>query len=228
MPAVSISTRTRRKERRERRRAEERLRILHAAARAFRQHGFAAAGMREIGAAADLSAANLYHYFRSKEEILFFCQDRTLDRLLELLEGARRTRGSLPDRLRQLATDHVLCLIDEVAGSAAHLEVDALAPALRDKIVVKRDRYERGLRALIAAGIRRGELRRCDAVLGTRAFLGALNWTANWFHPDGPRTAAQVASEIANFAVAGLTGGGRPAVTGRRAGSSPPRTSPRA
>jgi AcrR family transcriptional regulator len=203
------ATRVRREGRRERRRAEERLRILQAAAHAFRRHGFAAAGMREIGAEADLSAANLYHYFRSKEEILFFCQDRTLDRLLEILEVARRARGSLRGRLHRLAESHVLCLIDEVAGSTAHLEVDALAPGLRDTIVAKRDRYERGIRALFVAGIRRGELRSCDAIVATRAFLGALNWTANWFRPDGPHTTAQVASEIADYAVAGLAGGRR-------------------
>ena len=37
--------------------------------------------MRDIAVAADLSPANLYHYFSGKDEILFFCQDRTLDRL---------------------------------------------------------------------------------------------------------------------------------------------------
>ena len=193
--------------RRERRRAEERLRILHAAARAFRAHGFAATGMRDIAAEADLSAANLYHYFSSKDELLFFCQDRTLDRLFEILEVTRRARGPVPGRLQGLASAHVLCLIDEVEGSAAHLEVDALAPKLRAGVVAKRDRYERGVRALVAAGIRRRELRGCDATLATRGFLGALNWTAHWFRPGGARRAAQVAAEIADYAVAGLAAG---------------------
>ena len=69
------------------RRAESRrTEILRAAARVFRRSGLAAAGMREIAAEADLSPGNLYHYFQGKDEILFFCQEQALERLLAVLE----------------------------------------------------------------------------------------------------------------------------------------------
>ena len=57
--------------------------ILRAAAEAFREHGFAATGMREIAEKAGLSPANLYYYFKSKDDLLCFCQEQALDRLLE-------------------------------------------------------------------------------------------------------------------------------------------------
>jgi AcrR family transcriptional regulator len=161
--------------RRSRRAESRRLEILRAAAHAFRERGFSAAGMRDIAVAADLSPGNLYHYFRGKDEILFFCQDRALDRLLAALDSVRRGRAPLPDRLRDLAHAHVMCLIDEVDGSAAHLQVDALPARLRALIVAKRDRYERGVRSLVANGMRRGVLRPSDATIATRAWLGALN-----------------------------------------------------
>jgi AcrR family transcriptional regulator len=193
--------------RRERRREEERLRIIRAAERVYRERGFAAAGMREIAAEADLSPANLYHYFGSKEELLYFCQDRALDRMLVALEAARTARGPVPERLHQFAVEHILCLIDEAEGSAAHFEVDALSPELRASISAKRAEYKDGLRALIALGIRRGELRRADPTLAMRGFSGALNWTAHWYRPDGPYTAREVAQQIADYAIAGLTAG---------------------
>jgi AcrR family transcriptional regulator len=190
--------------RRSRRADARRVEILRAAARIFRTRGFAAAGMREIASAADLSHGNLYHYFRGKDELLFFCQDRTLDKLLTALAQARRGDGPLAERLRALAEMHVLALVDEVEGSAAHLEVDALPPRLRAPVVAKRDKYERGLRALVAAGIKSGELSAADAVVATRAYLGALNWTAHWFRPEGPYTPIDVAALVADYAVAGL------------------------
>ena len=177
---------------------------MRAAARVFRARGFAAAGMRDIAVAANLSPGNLYHYFRGKEEILFFCQDRSLDRLLDALAAATRDRGALAGRLQTMAVAHVLCLLDEVEGSAAHLTVDALPPRLRARIVAKRDRYERGVRALIAGGIRRRMLRAADATVSTRAFLGALNWTAHWFRPEGRHTPHEMAALVADYAVAGL------------------------
>jgi AcrR family transcriptional regulator len=181
-----------------------RVAIMRAAARVFRARGFADAGMRDIASAADLSLGNLYHYFRGKNELLFFCQDRSADRLLAALTIARRDRRPLPDRLRGMAIAHVLCLVDEVEGSAAHLEVNALPARLRARIVAKRDHYERGVRALITGGVRAGVLHVADATIATRAFLGALNWTAHWFRPDGPQSPQEIAKQVADYAVCGL------------------------
>jgi AcrR family transcriptional regulator len=200
-----------------------RVEIMRAAARVFRARGFAAAGMREIAVAANLSPGNLYHYFAGKEEILFFCQDRSLDRLLDALAAAARSRGPLEDRLRQMAAAHVLCLLDEVEGSAAHLTVDALPLRLRARIVAKRDRYERGVRALIADGIKRRALRTADATISTRAFLGALNWTAHWFRPEGKHTPQDIAALVADYAVAGLVANRESAVRNPQSATRNPR-----
>ncbi|ANM32400.1 hypothetical protein ABI59_20800 [Acidobacteria bacterium Mor1] len=187
------------------RRAEvRRLEILRAAARAFRQLGYHATGMRDIAAEADLSPGNLYHYFKGKEEILFFCQDRSLDNMLEALERARLSGGAAPDQLRAVADAHVRVILDELEGSDAHLELDVLGQELRDKLIKKRDRYERGIRKLIAEGLKRGELLDCDPVLVTRAMLGALNWTVRWYRPEGPRSIAAVARSLADYVVRGI------------------------
>lgn len=160
--------------------------------------------MRDIAVAADLSAANLYHYFDGKHDLLFYCQDRALDRMIAATITARRESKSATDRLRIVCTAHLQTLLDEIEGATAHLQIDSLPPALRDEIVKKRDRYERALRRLIADGVASGELVDADPAIIARAMLGAMNWTVTWFRPDGADTAAAVGEIISRFLVRGV------------------------
>jgi AcrR family transcriptional regulator len=190
--------------RRARRRDGRRIGILRAAGRIFRERGFAESGMRDIAEAADLSPANLYHYFSGKDEILYFCQDRSLDLMLDALRRSRTGGNGFAGRLQHVLKAHAHAVLDEVEGGAAHLAVDALPDPLRRKIVDKRDRYERGLRRLVTDGIARGEFTPCDAAVTTRAMLGAVNWSATWFRPGGEQPADVVAEVIASYLVRGL------------------------
>jgi TetR/AcrR family transcriptional regulator len=181
-----------------------RLEILRAAGTEFRLRGFAETGMRDIAAAADLSPANLYNYFQGKHEIIFFCQDVSLDRLLAALHKARRLPASAAEKLRLVIVSHLRCVLDEVEGSAAHLLTNTLPPRLQRALVAKRDRYEEGVRQLIAAGTRTAEFLPCDPALAARAVLGALNWSVRWFNPQGPLTAAEIAAGFADYLIRGL------------------------
>ena len=160
--------------------------------------------MRDIADAADLSPANLYHYFDGKHDLLFYCQDSALDRMLAAAAAARRITGAVSERLRLVLTAHVHTLLDDIEGASAHLQMESLPPALRSAIVKKRDRYEQALRRMIADGIRSGELVDMPPAIVTRAMLGAMNWTVTWFRPEGSETAAAVGEVIARFLVRGI------------------------
>ena len=181
-----------------------RLEILRAAGKEFRARGVAETGMRDIAAAADLSPANLYNYFQGKHEILFFCQDVSLDRLIAALEKSRRLRASASEKLRWVIVSHLRCVLDEVEGSAAHFLTGSLPPPLQRRLVAKRDRYEAGVRQLISAGTRSAEFVSCDPALAARAVLGALNWSVRWFRPEGSMTAAEIAEGFAAYLIRGL------------------------
>jgi AcrR family transcriptional regulator len=190
--------------RQRRRYLARRLEILRAAGREFRARGFVETGMRDIAEAAELSPANLYNYFQGKHEILFFCQDNSLDRMIATLERVRRVKASAAERLGLVIVSHLRCLLDEVEGSAAHLLTNTLPPRQQRYLVAKRDRYELGVRNLIASGMRTGDFVSGDAALMARAMLGALNWTVQWFRPDGQMTAEEIAEELADYLIRGL------------------------
>ena len=178
-----------------------RLDILRAAARVFRRRGVAAAGMREIAEEAGLSPGNLYHYFSGKDEILLFCQERTLERMLAAVASAN---GPAAERLRAVLRAHVHSMLDEMEGTTAHLDVEALPARMRAQMIERRDAYERAVRGIVAEGMKRGEFARGDAALVTRAMLGAVNWTARWYRPDGPQSVDEIADGLAEYLVKGL------------------------
>lgn len=191
-------------ERIRRRNEARRLEILRAAARVFRRLGVSGAGMREIADEAGLSSGNLYHYFSGKDQILLFCQQRTLERLSAAVAQAKRSAAPIAERLRQVLREHVLTMLDELEGATAHLEVEALPEAVRGPVITRRDAYERALRAIVAQGVARGEFRRCDPALVTRAMLGAVNWSARWYRPEGAKSPAAIADSLADYLVAGV------------------------
>jgi AcrR family transcriptional regulator len=188
----------------QRRYLARRLEILRAAGREFRTRGFAETGMREIAAAADLSPANLYNYFHGKDEILFFCQDSALDRLIANLERTCRAKAASTERLRSVIVFHLHCVLDEVEGSAAHLLTNSIPHHLQKRLLAKRDRYEQGFRHLVARGIRSGEFFPTEPALAARAILGALNSTVLWFNSQGRLTPDELAENFATYLIRGL------------------------
>jgi AcrR family transcriptional regulator len=199
-----------------------RRRILEAASRVFREQGLQAAGMRDIAAELDMHVGNLYYYFRDKSELLAFCQEATLERLHAL--AARVAAADLPAdaKLRMLVAGHVVALNEEVPGSLAHLEIEAIDPARRPAIVKRRDAYEESWRRLVAEGIAAGVFRRVDASTAARALLGAVNWTVKWFRADGGSSAREIGEQFADVLVGGLAARARAskATPRRRAGDS--------
>jgi AcrR family transcriptional regulator len=188
----------------QRRSEAQRLRILRAAARVFRRLGLSATGMRDIAEEADLSPGILYYYFRGRDEILLFCQERTLERLLATAERAREGGGTHAERLRALLRAHVHCVLDELEGATAHLEVESLPEDLRAPVVEKRDLYEHAVRSLVVEGMEQGEFSPADAALVTRAMLGAVNWTVRWYQRGGPQSVEEIADSLSAYLVRGL------------------------
>src|SRR5438552_14998452 len=76
--------------------------ILEKAAEAFAERGFATTSMSELAAACNVSKALLYHYYESKEAILFDLLDRYMARLVAIVARVRAERLAPRPRLHAL------------------------------------------------------------------------------------------------------------------------------
>jgi len=190
----------------------KRVEILRSAAAAFRRRGYHGASVDEIARALHMTKGNLYYYFKSKEEILYFCHDYSLDILLDLLRRSEEEGGAPERRLRALIEAFVHMIIDELHGTALTMDLQALSPRRLRRVIAKRDRFDRGIRRVLRKGMQTGAFARGDPKLLTFAILGAVNWITRWFDPRGPARSDEIARAFADYLVAGL----RPEVRGRR------------
>lgn len=193
------------------RRDARKVEILKSAVAAFRRRGFHGASMDEIARALGMRKGNLYYYFVNKEAILYFCHDYSLDILLARLREVEREAAQPDVKLRQLIVAFIHMILDELHGTALTMDLQALSRPHFRKVVAKRDRFDRGLRAVIRAGVRSGVFRGCDVKLATFAILGAANWITRWYDPRGRFGSDRIASAFADYLVNGL----RPASAGR-------------
>ena len=181
-----------------------RVEILRAAAVVFRRRGFPGASVEAIARHLHMTKGNLYYYFRDKEEILYFCHDYSLDILLRLL-AEEQARGLPPaPRLRRLIVAFVHMIIDELAGTALTQDLQDLSPAHRKRVIAKRDRFDRGMRRVIAQGMADGSFRPGDPKLLAFAILGAVNWITRWFDPGGAASSEDIGEAFADYLLRGL------------------------
>ena len=85
----------------------QRQRVLSASAEIFSKRGYRATSMNEIAAAVGLSKPTLYHYFRSKEEILVRLYENVMDHTVSSARAIAAAAPSSIDALRELITYRV-------------------------------------------------------------------------------------------------------------------------
>ena len=193
--------------------------ILDIAAQCFADRSYPAASMNEIATACGTSKARLYHYYGSKEAILFDLMDRYTQRLLSLIASTDATaqRRNLDDRaaLHELiraflqeyessATRHVALLNDTQFLSDVpdeHLGTPAISPR---ELILNR---QRDVVAAVTRALRRAYPDRLNAsnqTAITMMLFGMINWTFTWLRPGGPISYVAFAEEVIALLEKGL------------------------
>ena len=183
---------------------ERRLEILRSAAAAFAQNGFSGATMEDIADKVQMAKGNLYYYFPSKQDLLFFCQEQSLGRLIEEANIALKSDAPAAEQLRTMIIAHVRTILEEIYGSTAHTDFRSLPAAQLKKVIKRRDQYEKAYRSVIERGIKEGTFEKCNVKTTVWAILGALNWTAQWFSPSGTISVDELGDQFANLFVRSL------------------------
>jgi AcrR family transcriptional regulator len=179
--------------------------IMSTAARLYAQRGFLGTSVAQIAVACRVSKSLLYHYYPSKEDILFDVMDSHVQSLVQSAKELGRKSGSAAETVRHLAEELMNLYMDAQDHQKVLLNELVNLPGGRRKLIIEHQHQlldivdELVLKLRPDLSKRRPE-RRAIGML----FFGMLNWTHTWFNPSGPVKHAQFAHMVSDTFLAGV------------------------
>lgn len=160
-------------------------RLIDAAERVFKEHGFSQSRVEDIAAELGLQKASLYRHIESKAELLFLVLRRDVGRRLLRLVAILADPSSARARLETAIREHLQYDLGDLAlrelagwGRGALREEDA--EAIREL----EDQYAHLFRRIVQDAVETGVARSdTDVPVMTRYVIGMLNVGHTWFRP---------------------------------------------
>lgn len=174
------------------------------AARLFAERGYAGTSLQDIAEAMGMTRPALYHYVRSKDELLArLVTEITEGSAAEISAVAGQTGLGPAAQVHEIAR---LMALGRATQPARFLLLERseheLPPDLAEVHQAAKRALLRSLAQVIEDGVSAGQFRPVDPRLAALAVIGMCNWVAWWHHPGSGRSPADLAGQLADLAVA--------------------------
>ncbi|KZD22253.1 TetR/AcrR family transcriptional regulator [Tardiphaga robiniae] len=182
---------------------DKRRAILDRSAELFSEYGYDRASMNKIAAACGVSKANLYHYYKDKDELLFDVIRVHLEDLLQVVEAADQPDLAPDARLRDL----VAALLEAYRDADAQHSVQISSMRfLSDERQSTLKNMERELVRIFSSAVSAIAPQLAGTTMlkpVTMSLFGMVNWHYLWFRSQGPFTRADYADLVTRLIVDG-------------------------
>ncbi|MGB9629256.1 MAG: TetR/AcrR family transcriptional regulator [Thermodesulfobacteriota bacterium] len=182
--------------------------ICKIAAKLFNKRGYLSTTLNDIARDGGITKGGIYHYFSTKEELLFVILYRYMDKMLRDLKQKIDTCHSPEEKIRTLIRLHIYNYRDNLAESHVLLrERKNLTPEYLDIIKNKEREYEATLRHLIESLLKKKKKQVGNIKLVTYSLLGMCNWPFTWFNPEGKASPDDLSDIIYRIFMRGILSG---------------------
>lgn len=178
--------------------------VLRTAARVFSQRGFHQTTLSDIAKELHIAKPTLYHYFKSKDEILLEVQQAAIAQMtaveLSPASSSRNGRALFED----FVSRYVAMIVDEFGTCL--IKTGDLPLELENRAIVRRGSktIELMMREILRRGAKDKSLGACDPKIEAMFIFGTLNWIPYWYRPDGELKLEQLAQRVTEFFLARL------------------------
>jgi AcrR family transcriptional regulator len=183
--------------------------VLDAAAKVFAERGYSEASVQDVADELGILKGSLYHYIRTKEDLLFWLLEAVHKDVEEILEQVAAEEGLGPlERLSLYVRRQVLYNLDNLRRiSIYYHDMDRLSEDRLAKIVSQRHAHEKFVNGLIREAQDQGLADpSLDARVLTNCLFGTVIWTYRWYRPNGRTSRERIADLCANFTLNGVVG----------------------
>jgi AcrR family transcriptional regulator len=191
--------------------------VLRAAGRVFARLGFHNASLNDIGAELGTTAAALYYYAKSKDQLLADCRQVALETIEAALEEGKATGADGYARLRIFFYRYAALICGDFGRCLVLVNLNDIPTRLRNISRARQRAILNEVQLLIREGMKDGSIRACDDLLMANLLFGAFNHLTKWWTPSGPNSIEAVASSYLDALASGIA----PASAST---SKPPRT----
>lgn len=189
--------------------------IAAQAAAIFARQGAANASLAEVANACNMSKSLIYHYYASKEDLLFDVMDRHMSDLISIISTAAAPTAAPPTAATPTGRGETAFqiftrrLMDHYVGAGDSqkvllYELENIPAENRAKIVAKQRQLIAHAENLLAAALPGTSLEKSELKVRIMLYFGMLNWSHSWFRADGAISRRQIADLAADATLKGV------------------------
>jgi len=183
---------------------DKREQILREAQKLFAERGYRETNLTEVAERMGFRRQAIYHYFKSKDEILEEHIFRAGQALEESANPIFDSDLAPSEKLAALVRNHVEQVLRDASVFRIQFEeLDKMTDERGASLRAARDEYARRVAAVIADGQASGEFVEIPPMTQALLVIGMCNWTIEWYGPASHMTVTEVANYAARAAVFG-------------------------
>lgn len=178
--------------------------ILRAAIELFAERSFQGTSMLDIAQACGITKAGLYHYFKTKTDLLDYVYQTVNESLSDALAQASDTNTPTEQRLGEIVRAQVSHQVEyRTFLSVFWRERFQLEPEARRRVRARERRFENTMRDLLREGQMNGTFKGFDVDLKVPMIFGILNTIHRWAH-HVDATVDQISDEVLTLILDGI------------------------
>jgi len=178
--------------------------ILQDATAIFCEKGYERASMRDLSRVSGMSTAGLYHYFESKDKLLYLIQKDLFSTVIELLAERLQGVADAETRIRVFILNHVEYFLTKPnAIKVLSHEDDVLRDKLGAEIAALKRQYYHHCKELIDA-LKAEKKLEFNTRTATMGLFGMINWLHAWYNPRVDSNPSELAAEISDIFLQGV------------------------